>query len=125
MSVMRGRPLSKMRCARHPEREAAACCAACGLAFCRECVSEHEGRLLCAACLGKIVATAKADEAARGRGRSLISPKTIKRALALTAGAAWLWLCFYLAGLAVEKLPQAVHEGTVWSQAVEEGLEHR
>jgi len=118
-----GGALNKMRCARHAEREAAACCAACGVAFCRECVSEHEGRLLCAACLEKIVVTAKAGEAARGR--FLISPQTIKRALALVAGVAWLWLCFYVAGLAVEKLPRSLHEGTVWSRAAGEGVEKR
>jgi hypothetical protein len=113
-------PLSKMRCARHAEREAAACCAACGIAFCRECVSEHEGRFLCAACLGKIAPGANAGgdgaDAARPRGWPLAA---LKRAPAIAVGAAWLWLCFYLAGLLVEKIPQSAHEGTVWKQAAE------
>jgi hypothetical protein len=106
-----------MRCARHAEREAAACCAACGIAFCRECVSEHEGRLLCAACLEKTVSGAKAGDAARPRGWL---PAALKRAPVIAAGAAWLWLCFYLAGLLIEKIPQSAHEGTVWKQAVED-----
>lgn len=38
-------------CFNHPERPAAARCPLCGVAFCRECVSEHNGRFLCASCL--------------------------------------------------------------------------
>jgi len=101
-------PLSKLRCARHPDREAAARCASCGLVFCRECVSEHDGRFLCAPCLAKTAAAARAAAARRPRVAAL------KRALAIVAGAAWLWLCFYLAGLLIEKLPRDFHEGTVW-----------
>ena len=102
--------LSKLRCARHPEREAAARCASCGLVFCRECVSEHNGRFLCAACLAKIVAAENASAARRPRAA------IFKRALAIAAGAAWLWLCLYLTGLLIEKIPQSFHEGTIWRQ---------
>ena len=106
--------LSKLRCARHSDREAAARCASCGLVFCRECVSEHNGRLLCAPCLEKIAAAERAAAARQPRAA------IIKRALAIAAGAAWLWLCFYLTGLLIEKLPQSFHEGTIWQQAAED-----
>jgi hypothetical protein len=46
--------LHHQRCANHPEREASARCPECGRFYCRECVTEHEDRVLCAACLGKI-----------------------------------------------------------------------
>ncbi|MDF9833517.1 hypothetical protein M2103_001744 [Ereboglobus sp. PH5-5] len=117
-----GGPMRRLRCTRHSEREAAACCAECGLPFCRECVSEYEGRLLCAACLEKIVANAKADADGSNRGLFALTADSVKRAASLAAGVAWLWLCFYLAGLLIEKLPQSVHEGTVWAQAAEEAL---
>ena len=43
----------QQRCWNHEAREAACRCPACGRSYCRECVSEHEGRLLCAACLSR------------------------------------------------------------------------
>lgn len=39
------------RCWNHEEREAVCRCPECGRSFCRECVGEHESRLLCAGCL--------------------------------------------------------------------------
>jgi len=41
----------EQRCWNHETREAVCRCLVCGRSYCRECVSEHEGRLLCAACL--------------------------------------------------------------------------
>ena len=46
------------RCWNHEHREAVCRCPECGRAFCRECVSEHEARLLCAACLARAAQTA-------------------------------------------------------------------
>jgi hypothetical protein len=39
------------RCANHELREAVCRCPQCGRSLCRECVTDHEGRLVCAACL--------------------------------------------------------------------------
>lgn len=39
------------RCWNHEDREAVCRCPECGRSFCRECVGEHEQRLLCASCL--------------------------------------------------------------------------
>ena len=44
------------RCFRHPGREAASRCPGCKRYYCRECVNEHEGRVLCAECLEKLLA---------------------------------------------------------------------
>ena len=41
----------QQRCWNHERREAVCRCPECGRSFCRECVTEHEARLLCAACL--------------------------------------------------------------------------
>ena len=41
------------RCQRHPGREAAARCPSCQQSFCRECVTEHDGRMLCLGCFAK------------------------------------------------------------------------
>jgi hypothetical protein len=45
--------LRHKRCVNHPQREASARCPECGKFYCRECVSEHDDRILCASCLAK------------------------------------------------------------------------
>ncbi len=44
-------PPLQNRCWNHEAREAVCQCPQCGRSFCRECVTEHESRLMCAACL--------------------------------------------------------------------------
>jgi hypothetical protein len=80
--------LSRQRCFHHPEREAVCRCTGCLRSFCRECVVDHEGRVLCVACLPKQVETV----ARRFGGRTLL--------LWLSAGAGFLaaWAFFYMAG---------------------------
>lgn len=46
--------LHHQRCRIHPDREAMARCPECRHDFCRECVSDHGGRQLCAACIRKL-----------------------------------------------------------------------
>ena len=55
------------RCWNHETREAVCLCPACGRSFCRECVTEHEARLVCAACLRAIARTRPVRT--RGTGR--------------------------------------------------------
>jgi hypothetical protein len=93
------------RCARHPEREAAARCPACGGFFCRECVVEHDGRLLCAACLAK-----QEDAGGPRRGRR----QAVRRQLALAAAVFAAGLVFYSLGSLLLSVPPDFHEGTVW-----------
>ena len=96
--------LSVQRCSNHPGREAAARCPECGRFFCRECVTEHEDRVLCSACLA---AAGGSTAAARGPG---IVGKTAAFLGSLTA----LWLLFYLLGRGLLALPSSFHEGTLW-----------
>ena len=42
--------ISQARCGNHAGREAVARCPECRGFFCRECITEHEGRLICAQC---------------------------------------------------------------------------
>jgi hypothetical protein len=46
--------LRQRRCQNHPQREASARCPECGKFFCRECITEHDDRVLCASCLAKL-----------------------------------------------------------------------
>ncbi|HLP06689.1 MAG TPA: B-box zinc finger protein [Opitutaceae bacterium] len=95
------------RCARHPDREAAARCPACGQPFCRECVVEHEGRLLCSGCLAKLTAApARASRDLSG----------LRHALSLAAAAVFLWFAFFFVGELLARIPQNVHDATVWQE---------
>jgi hypothetical protein len=47
----------QQHCWNHPVRGAVGRCPVCHRAFCRECVSEHESRLLCATCIKAAVAS--------------------------------------------------------------------
>jgi hypothetical protein len=77
------------RCWNHDAREAVCRCPQCGRSFCRECVTEHESRLLCAACLRS---AAQAAAARRGKLRRLA-------AVGMTvAGVLLAWAIFFGAG---------------------------
>lgn len=101
---------ARQRCHHHPVREAIARCPECGRFFCRECIVEHEDRVLCASCLGKLVTPL----AATGRAGSF------RRMLPLTGGAVGLlvaWLVFYLVGRALLEVPDDFHAEKLWKRA--------
>src|ERR1035438_9096911 len=79
------------RCWNHEAREAVCRCPECGRSFCRECVTEHAARLLCASCLK---ALAQTRPARRGAMRRLLS------AGMLLFGILLAWLVFFGAGAA-------------------------
>jgi hypothetical protein len=101
-----------LHCAIHPQREAAARCASCAGFFCRECVTEHDLRMLCARCLRE---TASSDEPRKKR-RSLTAPLAVFTQLVL--GAVLLWFSFYLIGRLLIAVPATFHEGTLWESVV-------
>jgi hypothetical protein len=102
--------LHARRCARHVTREAAARCPGCGEFFCRECVVEHAGKLLCVACLSR-------STAAREKRQHRLA--VLRRGASATLGALMLWLVFYWVGVIILKMPPDFHDGTVWKKAVE------
>ena len=108
-------PLRARRCVRHEQREAVARCPRCTRYFCRECVSEHEGLLLCAECLEKQVAADLARVARPTRGL----PAWVPRGVGSLAGFAALWLIFHLAGVLLLKIPPDLHHGKIWQQVAE------
>jgi len=89
----------------HGFREAVARCPECKQFFCRECVTEHEDRVVCAACLKKLAAPGPAR---RFRFASLLG---VGQGL---LGVFVAWMFFYLAGRGLLAIPDSFHEGTVW-----------
>ena len=97
--------LTHQRCLNHARREAVARCPACLQFFCRECVTEHDDRVICAACLKQLV-----------RVPLLQRPGfagTLRAAQGLL-GLMTAWFFFYLIGAALLSLPTPFHEGTLW-----------
>jgi len=81
-------PALHQRCWNHEDRETVCRCPGCQRSFCRECVGEHEGRLLCTSCLKATVSGQRPNE----KRRRLVRP-----ALAL-AGVLLAWVAYFLAG---------------------------
>ncbi len=87
-------------CFVHPSREAVALCLECRRSYCRECVVDHDGRLICAACLGRL------NNAGAG------STSSVRRALSFAGlGVALLfcWIFFYMTGRAFMLAEPARH----------------
>lgn len=82
------------RCFHHASREAVVRCPGCRRFFCRECVTEHRGRMMCAACMAAVAA----------------EPEQVRAQAALwtvlaAAGFLLAWLIFYYAGLLLAGVP--------------------
>lgn len=97
--------LSRQRCVTHWQREAVARCPVCKRYFCRECVTEHEDRVICASCLSKQI---------RQTGEKKRPLRPLARILHLTLAVLVLWMFFYYAGRLLLSVPSSFHEGTLW-----------
>jgi len=53
--------VSGQRCWNHGVRMAAGRCPACQFFYCRECITEHDGRMLCAGCVQKQTAAGTSE----------------------------------------------------------------
>ena len=106
--------LTRQRCWTHPLREAAARCPSCTRFFCRECVTEHEGRVICAGCLREQVAARAARHTGRRWPGRVFS--AARRGVQFTAGVVVAWLFFHLLGQLLLTLPDQFHAGTFWDQ---------
>ena len=98
------------RCSIHVSREAVAVCPECRRFFCRECVTEHEDRIICASCLKKKIAAPD-----RGRLRFI----NLLRMGQGIIGIFIIWIFFYFIGQILVSIPSSFHEGTVWKSAWE------
>jgi hypothetical protein len=97
--------LLHQRCYNHMLREAVARCPECRRYFCRECVTEHDDKVLCAGCLNN-----KTMPAVGGLTRL----SGLFRIFHFLLGAMLLWIFFYYVGQILLSLPSAFHEGTLW-----------
>lgn len=95
------------RCLHHPGRESAARCPECRNFFCRECITEHEGRVICTPCLKRLTRPAEAKGRNFGVLLSLVH---------LGFGCAFAFLFFYSLGQVLLRIPSNFHDGTLWER---------
>lgn len=99
----------QQRCFNHAGREAVALCPECDRTYCRECVTEHGDRVLCATCLETVAAhgpTAK---------RFLWAGLFFQGLVAVAV----LWLLFYGLGTGLMALPSEFHDTSLWLGSIE------
>ena len=97
--------LATQRCFNHALREAVARCPQCADFFCRECITEHDDRAICAACLSKL---ARKSPLPRRTFAGLV------HAAQCLLGIMLAWFFFYLIGEGLLSLPTSFHEGILW-----------
>lgn len=95
--------LAHTRCYHHPEREAVARCPQCHRTFCRECISDHDGKALCSDCLVENQLSPPRPIARWRQG--------LQRLAGATLGLTLCWFLFHLLAALLLKLPNEFHEG--------------
>ncbi len=91
--------LLDQRCFHHDGREAVAQCPSCKLFFCRECVTEHAGRMICVTCVHALTRDAdKTTSAVRARWT-----------VTALAGILIAWVVFYYLGATLARIPSKFH----------------
>lgn len=98
--------LAHQVCVNHPAREAVGRCVECTRFFCRECIAEHDGRLICASCLAKLARPATAART---------WPRVVRSVAKGVLGFLFAWFCFYSVGRTLLQLPSEFHEDGFWN----------
>jgi hypothetical protein len=88
--------LTFQRCLIHADRQAIARCPGCANYFCRECITEHEGKFLCSTCL--LRETVPIESIYRTAG-------WFKSAIFMVIGLSVAWSFFYLIGRLLILIP--------------------
>jgi len=99
-------PLSFQKCYHHSNREAVVRCPVCLKDYCRECVTEHDDRMLCTGCLKQYM------KVVPGKSRRWIFSVVVF--IQCSMGFFILWYGFFLLGKMLLATPSSFHEGTLW-----------
>lgn len=99
--------IADLRCYNHAGREAVARCPQCGRTFCRECITEHDARIVCAQCLASMI-----EEPARKKTRKA----AVLAGLWQLASFIFLWAAFYTLGKILLMLPSDFHKTAFWEK---------
>lgn len=97
--------LAHQRCFNHGAREAVARCPECGKHFCRECITEHDDRVLCTSCLKHLAKRTSRRGSALARCSRLVQ---------CVLGIVLAWFFFFLVGESLLRLSSSFHATDVW-----------
>ncbi len=103
--------LALQRCLHHPTREAIARCPECEQFYCRECITEHDERIVCATCLAKLTRPAEAP-------RARLRIAALWPFASALSGLLVAWLCFYIVGRVLLALPSEFHAKALWKNSI-------
>ena len=98
--------ISFEKCFHHSGREAVVRCPVCRRYYCRECVTEHDDRMLCTGCLNARLQHVGKKKAGWRNAVVLFFQGSV--------GFLLLWICFFLVGKMLLTIPHSFHEGAVW-----------
>lgn len=98
--------LAQSRCFQHASREAAARCPECKRFYCRECVTEHDGRMICRTCLDELLQ--------EGTNTSQGIFKFLRAWLLAFGGYVLAVYIFYQIGRFLLKIPSKFHTGVLF-----------
>lgn len=94
--------LHRSRCFNHFDREAIARCPQCTRFYCRECITEHDNRVLCSECLKLL--NQPATKKQRNFGVFFLP-------LGFLVVFLFTWICFYSLAEILLRIPSSFHEG--------------
>jgi hypothetical protein len=92
--------LTHTRCWNHAAREAAVVCPQCRRYYCRECVTEHQGRMMCTTCVAALAMPTRTPRSA-----------TVVWIGLAVGGLLLAWLVFYNLGVLLARIPTDFHGG--------------
>ena len=104
-------PLAQTTCRIHFDRPATARCPSCEQFYCRECITDHDGRMTCAACLKKEREEAVKPKKAKSGLHWFQPAPLIHFSIALAVA----WVLFYLVAKTLTGIPDDFHDGTIWT----------
>lgn len=96
--------LALKKCFNHAVREAVAVCPECNSFFCRECIVEHHGRIVCSSCLENLFAS-------KVNRQFKLGP--VIRLGQFSFGFFMAWFIFYYISIGLLSIPTSFHEGTI------------
>ncbi|MDP7397495.1 MAG: rhomboid family protein [Lentisphaeria bacterium] len=91
-------------CRNHAGRKVVAHCRHCTQALCRECVTEHNNRMLCENCLRGVSQPVAAESKRRNAAIAAVA----------AAGCLLLWLFFLATGQILAHAPSVFHRFVPW-----------
>jgi hypothetical protein len=102
--------LALQRCWNHSAREAVARCPECSRFYCRECVVEHDDRLICNSCLAR-------SQRVMAPPPKRISLAPLGRVMGAVLGFILAWILFFSLGRMLLSIPDEFHAETLWKRS--------